>query len=72
MSMTTKALILAFLGESSRPLPIHDFPIPGVSQTSISARLRELAREGKVESVPVPGRKYTAWKLSAAQQEFRL
>ncbi len=61
--MTAKELILERLAHTEIPLALHQFQLPAVSQTSISARLRELAREGLVESVPIKGRKYTAWKL---------
>lgn len=62
--MTAKEAILARLREASEPLPIHSLSIPTVSQTSASARLREMAREGIVKSVPVPGARYTAWMLT--------
>ena len=61
--MTAKARILARLSESAWPLALHQFLIPGVSQTSISARCRELARAGIIYSVPVPGSHMTAWAL---------
>ena len=62
--------IIARLYAAARPIPIHELGVDGVSQTSASARLRELAREGIVESVPVPGTRYTAWKL--AQKDLTL
>ena len=65
--MTAKAAILARLTESSAPLPLHALDIPGVSQTAASARLRELARAGIVESVPVPFKRFTAWRLKPGQ-----
>lgn len=61
--MSAKDKILERLSKASDPLPVHEFNLPGVSQTSISARLRELSRDGRVESVPVPGKRFTAWKL---------
>ena len=63
MGITAKQKIVARLSESARPLPIHHLDIPGVSECSASARLREMQREGLVYSVPVPGTKYTAWAL---------
>lgn len=70
--MTAKAAILARLSEANQPLPIHSFDIGGVSQTSLSARLRELARAGIVESVPVPNKRYTAWVLKPGQASLPL
>ena len=61
--MTARTLILQRLALADLPLPIHALDIPGVSQTSASARLRELAKEGLVVSYPVKGAKYTAWAL---------
>ncbi len=62
-----RALIVKRLFESKEPLPIHALDIPQVSQTSASARLRELKRDGIVESLPVRGRRYTAWRLVPAE-----
>lgn len=61
--MTAKEKILFRLRESSIPLPIHALDISGVSQTSASARLREMARDNLVRSVPVPGKRFTAWAI---------
>jgi hypothetical protein len=36
----------------------------GVSETAASARLRELKRAGLVVSVPVPGKRFTAWAIA--------
>lgn len=62
--MTARDLIVARLAQAPAPLALHELDIVGVSQTSASARLRELAREGIVQSVPVPGKRYTAWRLA--------
>ena len=62
--MTARQKILRRLALADLPLPIHALDIEGVSQTSASARLRELHREGLVVSVPVKGAKYTAWMLT--------
>lgn len=62
--MTAKDKILARLSESAWPLRIHQFDLQGVAQTSISARCRELRRDGLVTSVPVPGARDTAWILT--------
>ena len=62
--MTAKELILARLSHTEIPLAIHELQIGGVSQTAASARLREMKRDGLVVSVPIPGRKFTAWSLA--------
>lgn len=62
--MKARDKILAFLATCDRPVPLHEMSMPGVSQTSASARLREMARDNIVESVRVPGRKYTCWILT--------
>ena len=62
--MTAKEAIVSTLSDSDRPLAVFEFGLMGVAQTSISARLRELARDGIVQSVRVPGKRYTAWTLA--------
>ena len=62
--MTAKEAIVDTLSGSDRPLAVFEFGLMGVAQTSISARLRELARDGIVQSVRVPGKRYTAWTLT--------
>lgn len=64
--------IVARLRAASVPVAIHDLNLDGVSQTSASARLRELAREGVVQSVGVPGKRYTAWILTPADLKLHL
>lgn len=64
MGITAKAKILARLSSSPWPLRLHQFNLDGVAQTSISARCRELRRDGLVTSVPVPGARDTAWILT--------
>lgn len=61
--LTARTLILQRLALADLPLPIHDLNITGVSQTSASARLRELHREGLVVKYPVKGKKFDAWAL---------
>lgn len=65
MDLTAKEKILRCLESSVRPLAVHELDIQGVSECSASARLREMKRDGIVLSIPVPGKKYTAWLLSA-------
>jgi len=64
--VTARQLLAKRLHEAARPLAIHELSIPTVSQTAASARLREMKRDGIVISVPVPGKKYTAWALTPA------
>lgn len=72
MKPTAKSKILARLAESAWPLPLHLLDIPGVSQTSASARLREMARENLVRSVPVPGNRFTAWEIATKDSTLPL
>lgn len=62
--LTAKELILHRLSHSDRPLALHELNLNTVSQAAASARLREMARDGMVTSVRVPGKKFTAWKLN--------
>lgn len=60
---TAREKILNRLALADNPLPLHELNIQGVSQAAASARLREMKREGLVLSVPVEGKRYTAWIL---------
>ena len=62
--MTAKEKIIERLTHTAMPLCLFQLKIGGVSETAASARLREMRREGLVVSVPIPGRKYTAWQLA--------
>lgn len=64
MKPTAAQKIVARLAEVGRPLMLHELYINGVSQTSASARLREMARNGVVRSIKVPGTHMTAWELT--------
>lgn len=64
--MTARSKIVARLYGATRPLALHELHIDGVSESAASARLRELARDMIVESVRVPGKKFTAWKMRPA------
>lgn len=68
--MTAREKIVKALAESDRALALHELPIVGINQAAASARLRELAREGVVESIPVPGKRFTAWKLVPGQGQL--
>ena len=61
---TAKTKILQRLALATEPLPLHRLDLDGVSQAAASARLREMKKDGLVVSVPIPGRKYTAWQLA--------
>ena len=69
--MTARQKILQRLAHASGPVALHELDLKSVSQTSASARLREMARECIVKSVRVPGKRYTAWKLSEVSDYSR-
>ncbi len=60
--MTVPQLILNRLAESSN-LALHEFNIFGSNQAAISARLRELARQGIVVGKVRKGTNYKEWSL---------
>ena len=60
--MKAKDAILSRLREFNRPVPVHELNVPGVSENAAATRLSEMAREGLVVGVPVPGFRYKAWK----------
>lgn len=61
--MTAKDEIIRCLALATKPLAIHEFDIVGHSQTSISARLREMQRCGAVVSRIRPGKSFKEWAL---------
>ena len=61
--MTARQKILQRLALADLPLPIHALDIEGVSQTSASARLREIHREGLVIKTKAPGKRFDLWAL---------
>lgn len=65
--MTTKATIVALLSEANRPLAVHEIPVPMTSETAISARLRELARDGIVIGERHPVKPYKIWRVAPDQ-----
>ena len=65
--MTTSQAVVRVLSETDSPLAVHEFGLMGVSQTAISARLRELARDGVVVGVKHPTRAYKLWKMAPQQ-----
>ncbi len=68
--MTARELILERLAHTEIPLALHQLKLGTVSESAASARLREMKREGLVVSVPIPGRKYTAWSLAPKSDEL--
>ena len=62
--MTAAESILKRLSESSAPLAVHELNIWKCSDTAASARLRELAREGKVIGHIRKGTSYKEWSLA--------
>lgn len=68
--MTAKQAILERLHQSDKPLALFQFNIPGVLQTALSARLRDLRREGAVVGRIRPGTPYKEWSLVPSQPEL--
>ncbi len=62
--MTARTKILQRLALATEPLPLHGLDLMGVSQTSASARLRELHREGLVIKHKKIGCRYDFWTLT--------
>ena len=65
-NMTAKHKLIAHLYKSERPLAVHEIQIEGVSQTSASARLREMRRDGIVVKTKAEGKAYDLWSLAQA------
>lgn len=63
MRQTAKTLIIEYL-KQFKVAPVHEIEIFGHSQTAISARLREMAREGIVTGERLSGKPYKVWRLS--------
>jgi DNA-binding HxlR family transcriptional regulator len=65
--VTAPQLILKSLSTAyPRPLAIHELGIMGHSECALSARLRELRRDGFVEGLPRPGKAFKEWTLTAS------
>lgn len=62
--MGAKEDIIVCLSLSSKPLAVHEPPVSLCSDTAISARLREMARDGYVIGVKRPGKAYKQWSLA--------
>ncbi len=62
--MTAKQKIMERLALADGPIPIHEIKAYGVSDTSCSARLRELHRAGSVIKHKVIGKRFDYWSLT--------
>lgn len=65
--MTTSERILNFLADDQAENPtswvaVHEITLMGASDCAISARLRELARDGRVESRMREGKRFKEWR----------
>lgn len=65
MKPTAKQEIIRRLVESPTSLAVHEFNIFGHSETAISARLREMAKDGNVVGRVRPGTALKEWSLVA-------
>jgi hypothetical protein len=63
-AMIAKQAIIERLKKSPEMLAIHEMGFLGHSQTAISARLREMRREGLVCGSTRPGKKFKQWGLN--------
>lgn len=68
--MTTSEAVVRVLSETDEALAVHEFGLMGVAQTAISARLRELAREGIVVGAKHPTKAYKVWRLNPGQGQL--
>ena len=66
--MTASSLILKRLSEQSN-LALFEFKIEGCLITALSARLREMAREGKVVGTYQNGENFKRWSLSKPPED---
>jgi DNA-binding HxlR family transcriptional regulator len=62
--MTGRQAVVKALYEAGEPRPIHALEVPGVSQATVSARLRELRRDGLAQKMKAPGSKFDLWRLT--------
>ncbi len=62
--MNAKEAIMNVLAEAHRPLAVHEIKARRVSDTSCSARLRELHRAGRVIKHKVIGKRFDYWSLT--------
>lgn len=62
-----KELILQALGNSEKPLSVHELCIEGYSENNLATRLSELSRAGLIEGTYRPGTAYKQWYLKRGQ-----
>ena len=62
--MTAREAIIKALSTAAGPVPIHSLDVNGISQTAVSARLRELSKAGIVIGIKHPSKPYKLWKLN--------
>ena len=62
--MNAKEAILSRLKEFGRAVPVHELRIVGISENAAATRLSEMAREGLVIGLTVPGFRYKAWTVA--------
>ena len=65
--ISARARIVARLYESPTAIAVHEFGFPDVAQTAISARLRELSRDGIVMGEKHPTKPFKVWRLVPAE-----
>ena len=68
---TDKELILERL-KGSQALALHEFKIPGISESALGARLRELTREGKTVREFRKGERFKQWQLAPDPEPVQL
>jgi hypothetical protein len=55
--------IIEVLSQAVKPLATHEFPFIGTNEPTISARLREMAIDGKVMGFRRKDKKFKEWIL---------
>lgn len=70
--LTAKGWIALRLWQAGKPLAIHEILAPGHSQTAISARCREMARDGIIVGATRPGTSYKEWALPKVEMATML
>ena len=64
--LTASEKILVALNESDIPLAIHEMQIAGHSETALSARTRELVRDGFISGKRREGKAFKEWEITDA------
>jgi hypothetical protein len=68
MELPLKEKVVRRLQFSPRPLAVHEFGIPGVSDNNLATRLSEYAREGIVVGKNRMGCSYKEWMLARREK----